>query len=427
MKLYHQDLKGCFISQVGSNGLPEGYVNQFRSNLKQIQTTLLKQFDDGSLPLLHLPYLRKDLEDMKPHVERLQDDFSDIVILGTGGSSLGAQTICALAKHKTPHLHFLDNIDPYTFHQALDGLNPHTTAFLVVSKSGATAETLLQFLLCVEKWKTLTSDHSLKDHFVIITENKKSPLAKLADHWGMPRLDHDPHMGGRFSCLSIVGLLPAALLELDTISIRQGAAHTLEQTLRAEAIEEAFPVQGAAFNYGFAKEKSMNMAIIMPYIDRLQHFALWYRQLWAESLGKEGMGTTPVNALGAVDQHSQLQLYLDGPRDKFFTVITQTMAGHGDKLSFLPIEDPEVALYQNKSLGDLMEAEQQATIQTLIRNQCPTRVMHLSAVTEANLGALLMHFMLETIFTAGLMHINPFNQPAVEEGKKIARQLLQAL
>lgn len=427
MKLYHQDLKGCFISQVSSNGLPEGYVSQHRSALKQIQSNLIKQFEDSSLPLLHLPYLRKDLEEIKHHIERLQDDFSDIVILGTGGSSLGAQTICALTHHKIPHLHFLDNIDPHTFHQTLDSLNPHTTAFLVVSKSGSTAETLLQFLLCVEKWKEMTSDHSLKDHFIIITENKDSPLAKLADHWGMPRLNHDPHVGGRFSCLSIVGLLPAALLDLDIIALRQGAAYTLEQTLRTEAVEETLPAQGAAINYGFAKEKKLNMAVILPYIDRLQYFALWYRQLWAESLGKEGMGTTPVNALGAVDQHSQLQLYLDGPRDKFFTVVTQTMAGQGTKLSTLPIEDPDVALYHQKSLGDLMEAEQQATIQTLIHNQCPTRVVHLPAVTEINLGALLMHFMLETIFTAGLMHVNPFDQPAVEEGKKLARQLLQSL
>ena len=427
MKLYHQDLRGCFSSQVASHGLPEGYASQCRSTLKNIQTNLLKQFDDGSLPLLQLPYLRQDLEDIKSHVERLQHDFSDIVILGTGGSSLGAQTICALARQGLPKLHFLDNIDPHTFHNTLDALNPHTTAFLVVSKSGSTAETLLQFLLCVEKWKTLTCENSVKDHFIIVTENKPSPLAKLADHWGMPRLDHDPHVGGRFSCLSIVGLLPAALLEVDIIAIRQGAAYILEQTLRSDAIEETFVGQGAAINYGFAKEKSMNMAVMMPYIDRLQYFSLWYRQLWAESLGKGGVGTTPVNALGAVDQHSQLQLYLDGPRDKFFTIITQTMAGQGDKVSTLPIEDPEVTLYQGKSLGDLMEAEQQASIQTLIKNQCPTRVIHLPAVTELNMGGLLMHFMLETIFTAGLMQINPFDQPAVEEGKNIARQLLQAL
>ena len=162
----------------------------------------------------------------------------------------------------------------------------------------------------------------------------------------------------------------------------------------------------------------------MPYVDRLAEFGLWFRQLWAESLGKDGKGTTPINALGAVDQHSQLQLYLDGPDDNMFTIIMMSHAGKGPLIDPVFANDDALTHLAGKSVGDLMEAEQWGTARALIQNNKPTRVIQLERLDETTLGALMMHFMLETIITAHLFSVDPFRQPAVEEGKLLVRQFL---
>jgi glucose-6-phosphate isomerase len=160
---------------------------------------------------------------------------------------------------------------------------------------------------------------------------------------------------------------------------------------------------------------------MMPYADQLRLFALWYCQLWAESLGKEGKGTTPVAALGTVDQHSQLQLYLAGPKDKFFTLIAPRWEGKGDE-----IESALVPEFTHKTMGDLFSAELKATYETLKRNHCPVRLITLDKMGEESLGALMMHFIIETILTSYLEEVNAFDQPAVEEGKILAREYLAA-
>ena len=165
---------------------------------------------------------------------------------------------------------------------------------------------------------------------------------------------------------------------------------------------------------------------MMPYADRLAPFALWFRQLWAESLGKDGAGTTPIRAIGATDQHSQLQLYLDGPADKVFTLITPALWGSGPRidgtLAAAAAAAPELV---GRTVGDLVAAQQRATAETLAAAGRPTRVIRVERVDERTLGALFMHFMLETILAAGLMGVEPFDQPAVEAGKQLARRYLE--
>jgi glucose-6-phosphate isomerase len=164
----------------------------------------------------------------------------------------------------------------------------------------------------------------------------------------------------------------------------------------------------------------------MPYLDRLERFAMWYRQLWAESLGKEGKGTTPIRALGPVDQHSQLQLYLDGPKDKLFTIVMGPAAGAGPRITARATgDDPELSYLKGRTIGDLVEAEQRATAETLIQNGRPTRIIRIGRVDEAVMGGLFMHFMLETMIAAHLMEIDAFDQPAVEQGKVLTRQYLK--
>jgi glucose-6-phosphate isomerase len=257
-----------------------------------------------------------------------------------------------------------------------------------------------------------------------VTEPRDNPLRMLSMRLKTPILDHDPGIGGRYSVLSNVGLLPAMLVGLDVAALRAGAGETLDAALNVGDPRDSAPALGAAIAVGLSEKHDINTTVILPYVDRLAHFGLWFRQLWAESLGKDGKGTTPIRAMGTVDQHSQLQLYLAGPADKMFTVVTSDMAGKGPVVSPDLASDPSLAYLTGKHMGDLMDAEQRATEQAFIRNGRPTRRFHITRLDEKTLGGLLMHFMLETIIAADLFGVNAFDQPAVEEGKVIARQYL---
>ena len=233
-------------------------------------------------------------------------------------------------------------------------------------------------------------------------------------------LDHDPNIDGRFSVLSLVGLLPAMIVGLDGAAVRDGASEVLELALNTT---DSPPAMGAALQVGLQR-KGLGQSVLLAYGERFKPFVKWYRQLWAESLGKQGQGTTPIDALGPVDQHSQLQLYLDGPRDKQFTILTLKRDGRG------PVVDAALAIglgqdyLAGRSIGDLVGAMQSATVDTLVGNGLPVRRLMAEQLDERTLGALLMHLMLETLFAADLMGVNPFGQPAVEEGKVLARQYL---
>ncbi len=422
--MYEHNLHGCFKNSTSPEGALNDFIKPLGTSLEHSVETLRKAYADRSLPLLLQPYLRKDIQEITELVLRLQDDFSDVIILGTGGSSLGGKALSALAFNGGLKLHFLDNIDPHTFSVLLPKLDMQSTAVIAISKSGTTPETLVQFFQLAKKWLKEIGSHSLKNQFVILTENKPSPFKLLADRWEIPFLEHDPNLGGRFSVLSIVGLLPAMLVGLNPISIREGAASVLDKILNEENVLELSPVLGAATQYILATKQGISQSVLMPYIDRLAIFSKWYRQLWAESLGKQGKGTTPIDALGTVDQHSQLQLYLDGPADKFFTIITTDHSLRGSKVLPDMVQGLKVDFLMNATMADLLEVEQQATIDTLIDNNRPTRHIHLKELNEQSMGALMMHFMIETIIMADLYKINPFDQLAVEQGKKLAKSYL---
>lgn len=426
---FHQEIKGCLSKTIQTEGLPEDFLKEYLPTLKRTLHKLKKAYEDDTLPILKLPYLRTDIAALRDLVLKIQDDFTDTVILGTGGSSLGGQAFYALARRETAHrLHFMDNIDPQTFQSLFKQLNFKSTLFIVISKSGNTAETLIQFLTCLQKLKKEVSTDSVKDHFIVITEPKSSPLRQLAEFYHIPLFDHDPQVGGRFSALSIVGLFPAMIAGVDPVAIREGAARVFDRLLSLEDPSNFSPAVGAALSHALETKKGKSISVLMPYVDDLYYFSLWYRQLWAESLGKKGHGTTPVNGLGAVDQHSQLQLYLDGPADKFYTIIVSSMENKGDPISdnFSKICS-DLACFSFATMGDLMEAEQRATIDTLIKNNHPTRVLDIPILSPDFMGTLMMHFMLETIFMADLYGVDPFNQPAVEEGKILAKKYLEKI
>jgi glucose-6-phosphate isomerase len=359
-----------------------------------------------------------------------------VVLLGTGGSSLGGQTLAQLAGYAVPgvgllrdppRLHFMDNLDPDSFASLLARLPLSSTRFVAISKSGGTGETLMQSAAVLAALKQAGLEKRIGELVLGLSEpargGKRNGLRDLFAPFGVPFLEHDPDVGGRFSILTNVGLLPAAMLGLDIGAIRSGAAAALAPVLERKPAAEIPAAVGAALSLALA-ESGKRIAVLMAYADKLERFTRWYVQLWAESLGKDGKGTTPIGALGPVDQHSQLQLFIAGPRDKLFTVITVGTAGRGPRIEAEYAKlcgEPDFA---GKTIGDLVAAQGRATAETLAKNGCPVRTIHLQQLDEASFGELLMHFMLETIIAAHLLGVDAFDQPAVEEGKLLAKKYL---
>jgi glucose-6-phosphate isomerase len=432
-----QSIDSALEKNIGPHGVTDKALNDALARAEGALESLRARHADGGLPLLQLPGTHDDLVAIREAGRRLANGATDIVFLGTGGSSLGGQTLAQLAGHAVPgvgafrpppHLHFMDNLDAGTFDTLLARLPHTTTRFVAISKSGGTAETLMQTIAALSAVKAEGLETRIPDIFLGLTEpakpGKRNGLRDLLGKYHVPVLDHHTGVGGRFSALTNVGLLPAAMLDLDIAAVREGAGLALAPVLAKKKAAEVPAALGAALAVALAESKGKNISVLMAYADRLERFTRWYVQLWAESLGKNGKGTTPVAALGPVDQHSQVQLFIGGPRDKLFTVVTVAGAGLGPRM------DGELAKlagepdFAGKTIGDLVAAEGRATAETLAKNGCPVRTVHLGKLGEESLGELLMHFMLETIVAAHLLGIDAFDQPAVEEGKVLAKKYL---
>jgi glucose-6-phosphate isomerase len=362
-----------------------------------------------------------DLESAHKVAEALKKNTSAIFVLGIGGSSLGGQALKDLAVAGRPEIHFLDNPDPVTYERALKTADLRTTRFVAISKSGGTPETLAQTLIAADALKSEGGGKFLAQHFVAITEPRDSALRNFATAIGCPVLDHPTGIGGRYSVLSVVGMLPALLMGLDAAALRAGARAVLE---RARSPKSP-PALGAAQHWALAQQGALRETVLWCYADRLKTFGPWWRQLWAESLGKDGKGTTPVAVLGPVDQHSQLQLFLDGPGGALFTLIDCATKGLGP---LMPADDANrlgLGYLAGRRLGDLIAAEARATAESLARRGRPVRRITVDTLDERALGALFMQYMLETILMGKLMGVDPFDQPAVEEGKVLARKYLE--
>ncbi len=386
--------------------------------------------DDGTLPLLKLPARRDDLEALKPHVEGFAK-FEHVVVMGSGGSSLSGKTLVALKDQGfgpapgRPKVHFMDNVDPATFSAMTSRLPLDRTGFLPISKSGGTPETIAATFTALEALEAKVGKAAVKSQMLAITEAADNPLRRLMTRYGCTILDHDPKVGGRYSALSLVGMLPAMIAGVDGAAVREGAASVLDPVLAAKDTKNLAPAIGAALSVGLSQERGTNITVLMPYVDRLETFAFWYRQIWAESLGKQGKGTTPIRAMGTIDQHSQVQLYLGGPHDKLYTFVIQDTAGQGTALAPAMLGGDKALDYlAGHTMGDLLLAEADATAATLAKDGRPVRIIRIKTIDERVMGALMMHYMLETMFAAELWGIDAFDQPAVEDGKVLTRQYL---
>jgi len=426
-------------SAVGREGISDVALNDALKRSEAALDWLRARHADGGLRLLQLPAERADIAAVQDAARKLKDGATDIVFLGTGGSSLGGQTLAQLAGYAVPgvgalrdgpRIHFMDNLDPLSFETLLTKLPLSTSRFVAISKSGGTGETLMQTMAALSACKAAGLQPRIGELFLGLSEpvkgGKRNALRDLLEPEGVAFLDHDTGVGGRFSGLTNVGLLPAAILGLDIVALRDGAATALAPVLAKKPAREVPSALGAALSIALAEGKGKTISAVMAYADKLEKFTKWYVQLWAESLGKDGKGTTPIAALGPVDQHSQLQLFIAGPRDKLFTVLTTGVAGKGPKIDADLAKRVGEADFVGKTIGDLVAAQGRATAETLAKNGCPVRTFHLETIDEASLGELLMHFMLETIIAAHLLGVDAFDQPAVEEGKVLAKTYLAA-
>ncbi|GGK40192.1 glucose-6-phosphate isomerase [Salinarimonas ramus] len=419
---------------IGAGGIPAEAIEAGTTLAARGLARLREEAASGALPLLNMPAATGDLDEIRTHAARIREGASDIVFLGTGGSSLGAQTLAQLKDYAVPgvgrlaegpRVHFMDNLDPISFGRLLERLPLETSRFVAISKSGGTGETLMQTMAVLAALDAagLPAGERVTGLSEPRPAGGKNALRDLLEPTGAPFLEHHTGIGGRYSVLTNVGLLPAAVMGLDIAAIRAGAADSLQPVLDGAAPGESMIGEGAILAIATALEEKP-IAVMMAYADRLERFTRWYVQLWAESLGKDGKGSTPVAAIGPVDQHSQLQLYLGGPDDKVFTVITTGVAGLGPRIDGALAERGGQPGFAGKTIGDLVAAQGRATADTLAKNKRPVRTIHVDTLDERAMGHLLMHFMLETILAGYGIGVNPFDQPAVEEGKILAKQYL---
>ncbi len=431
-----QSIDTCLEERIGPEGLSARAYADALARVEGGLDRLRQAHADGSLPLLRLPARTDDLAQVGPAVARLLEGAGDVVFLGTGGSGLGGQTIAQLAGHGVPgltsfrpgpRLHFLDNLDPGTLDAVLDALPLASARFVVTSKSGGTGETIMQVVAVLDRLLRAGLG-DLGRRLLGITEpslpGRPNGLRAILSGHGVPILDHDPGIGGRFSGLTPVGLVPAAACGLDLAALRRGAAGVLQPILAGSRARDIPAATAAAVAIGLSEEKGKSQTVLMAYADRLERFTAWFVQLWGESLGKQGRGTTPIRALGPVDQHSQLQLFLAGPRDKLFTVVTMDARGRGARMNEALAAAAGQPDFAGRTVGDLVTAQGRATADTFANNGLPVRTIRLSRLDESVLGALMMHFFVETILAGHLLGVDPFDQPAVEEGKVLAKRYL---
>ncbi|MBI3778472.1 MAG: glucose-6-phosphate isomerase, partial [Gammaproteobacteria bacterium] len=362
--------------------------------------------------------------------------FEDVAVIGIGGSSLGAKAVhhamtAVRPGSSAPRLHFLENIDSYRLHAILQNRQAEKTGVICISKSGGTVETAIQYLILRDWFEKEIGKEKARSHQWLVTDPASGWLRELAGRENLPSLPVPPKVGGRFSVLTAVGLLPLAVTGVDVRALLAGAADNAARCATEDARTNP-ALEIAALFYLLDVHRNKRVSIMMPYADPLELMVDWYRQLWAESLGKrmEGRpdrppaGTLPVRAMGAVDQHSQLQMYLESRLDKIFTFLALDSWGQDFSIP-LPEENRKYFPYlAGKKMGQVLEAEFQATRQVITEAGHPNMTLRLPAINEHVIGQLIDLYQRVTVYTGLLYGINPLDQPAVEKGKKLAIQLL---
>ena len=436
------DEKRLMAGVVGqANGVTRSEYEQSRHKALAALDSFRRKSEKGLYGFPHLPFQKDTVDAITRYVDSLTFGYDAVCVVGIGGSALGAWALdCGIrGPHPVqgaftpehPRLVILDNIDPSFTAAALASMDPHKTLVLPIAKSGATAETVSTFLI-VRDWLQQAIGDEAKDRIAVVTtegQDKgkyKSPLCELAVNSGYPTFGVPENVGGRFSVLSPVGLLPAALIGIDIEALTRGAAEMTHRSWLPDLAENV-ALRAALWHWLVWTLKNKPIQVAFPYSNQLWGTAFWFRQLWAESLGKvrkagdkaQNVGQTPVAALGVTDQHSQVQLYIEGPNDKVFTFWKVEEFGSPDTI---PVHKPgleSMDYLAGQTLTKLIDAEQRATAAALSLNGRPHCTVTLDRLDEEHLGAFLQMMEFETAFIGELLEIDAFNQPGVEQGKNI--------
>ncbi len=440
IRLYY---KNVLAEVIGSE---HGVSKEQLENLAKQTAPLIPKIKDeitgGKTRYGLLPYDQQTPKAVKKLVRQFKSRCENLVVLGIGGSALGniaLQTALKPYMHniddkqrKNPRLFVFDNVDPAQFGSFLDYIKPRLgkTIFNVISKSGETAETAAQFLIIHKMLQEAFGPKGLKSHVVATTDPQKGALRKIADENELPTLEVPGGVGGRFSVLSAVGLFSAAMCGVNIDQLLAGA-RDMDKRVGSEDFYKNPAAINAAINYHFYN-RGKRISVMMPYSYHLKDLADWYRQLWAESLGKKfsldgaevHIGPTPVKALGATDQHSQVQLYREGPNDKIFTFLE--VQKHVKKLRIPPPPAcaPEFNYLARKDMGELLNAEKKATEYALLASNRPCLTVIFPEVNAYTVGQFIYLYEVTTSFAGALFGINTYDQPAVELGKEATFALM---
>jgi len=420
-----------------ARGIDPHRLGDMADRFREIHEDVARRREADALGFFALPYADRLVEEIERFAEGPGQAFENVVVLGIGGSALGtiAMRTALLdpfwnelgldGRDGYPRLYVLDNVDPAGMKALLDRIDIRRTLFNVVSKSGGTAETMSQYLIVRDLLERELGD-GYRGHLLFTTDPEGGVLRRLAREEEIPALAIPPNVGGRFSVLSSVGLLPAALVG---IPIREllGGARVMTERCDTDALAENPAALFAVLQYLADTEKAAPIHVMMPYSDRLRDVADWYRQLWAESLGKAvnlagetvNVGPTPVKALGVTDQHSQVQLYMEGPFDKTITLVAEAERPHDVDVPERYNEVPELGYLGGQSLGSLLDTEREATEAALTRRGRMNMTITVPRVDAESLGGLFMMLQIATVYAGGLYDVDPLDQPGVELGKQL--------
>jgi glucose-6-phosphate isomerase len=421
----------------GRHGLPRTRLAELAERFGAVQEEVRRRRGAGEYGFYDLVDQGPTIRQITTFAEGLGQAHDHVLVLGIGGSALGTKALLNALRRPAwnewddegrefyPRLTVLDNVDPTTVAAALGRIDPRRVLVNVISKSGGTAETMAQYLV-VRAWLEDALGDAAFRHLVFTTDPTRGALRELATREGIVTLDVPPSIGGRFSVLSPVGLLPAALVGIDIAGLLAGARRAIERAESGDLLRNPAALY-AALHWAADTDLGARIHVVMPYTDRLREFAEWYRQLWAESLGKrtdrEGrtvhVGATPVAAVGATDQHSQVQLFMEGPFDKVITFVRLEQVG--DDLVIPPRPDlpPDLAYLPGHPLSELLNAEYEATSAALAEMGRMSCTLQLPELTAETVGEAIMFFQLATGYAGVWYGIDPFDQPGVELGKRL--------
>lgn len=430
------DFTGAMADVIGEkHGISDKQLAELQGRTAEIHSHLQKLTQNGKTNFFNLP--QADTKPFKKFATRVREKFENFVVLGIGGSALGTSGVHGALQHSFSHLltkrkrngypklFVIDNIDPDLFDEFLNTVDLKKTIFNVISKSGTTAETMAQFMIIQHKLQEKLKGKWKKR--IVVTTGSKGVLRSIVEKHKLTSFEVPEEVGGRFSVLSSVGLLPLACTGIDIDALLAGAAQ-MASLCKTDNFSENPAYLTGALLYLADTAKHKPMAVMMPYSTKLYGMADWFCQLWAESLGKRhtldgaqvNSGQTPIKALGVTDQHSQIQLYVEGPPNKIIIFVEIEKFAKRVPIPEIFADKPELSYLAGSSLNELLKVELDGTRYAISTHDRPSITIKLPELSANALGQFIFMMEVATAFAGGLYRVNPFDQPGVEFGKNYA-------